>query len=133
MRTLADAGTTILVSSHLLAEVQQVCDEVTIISHGRVVRSGVVSDVLSTDGAPGRLRVGVDEIPLAAEILAAAGLSVRRDGSCLLVDGVVRPPEVTRMLAAQGLYVSELRTETVDLEDVFLSLTDDTRAEQVPA
>jgi ABC-2 type transport system ATP-binding protein len=133
MRTLADAGTTILVSSPLLAEVQQVCDEVTIISHGRVVRSGAVSEVLSTAEAPGRLRVGVDEMPVAAEILVAAGLFVRRDGSSLLVEGAVRPNEVTRMLAAQGLYVSELHAETLDLEDVFLSLTDDARAQEVPA
>ncbi len=130
MRTLADSGVTILVSSHLLAEVQQVCDEVTIISHGRVVRTGPVAEVLAPDGTSGRLRVGVEDLVAAGEILGAAGLSVRRDGSALMVEGAQRPADVTRILAAQGHYVSELHAETVDLEDVFLALTDDAAASQ---
>ncbi|MDX6227042.1 MAG: type transport system ATP-binding protein [Frankiales bacterium] len=125
MRTLADSGVTILVSSHLLAEVQQVCDEVTIISRGRVVRSGPVGEVLAPDGTAGRLRVGVENLSAATGILVAAGLSVRRDGTALIVEGAPRPADVTRLLAAQGLYLSELHAETVDLEDVFLALTDD--------
>jgi ABC-2 type transport system ATP-binding protein len=125
MRTLADSGVTILVSSHLLAEVQQVCDEVTIISRGRVVRSGPVGDVLAPDGTSGRLRVSVEDLAAATEILVAAGLSVRRDGAALIVEGAPRPADVTRLLAAQGLYLSGLHAETVDLEDVFLALTDD--------
>jgi ABC-2 type transport system ATP-binding protein len=135
MRTLADGGVTILVSSHLLAEVQQVCDEVTIITRGRVVRSGPVGEVLAPDGASGRLRVGVEDLVAASQILVAAGLSVRRDGAALMVEGAARPSEVTRLLAEQGHYLSELHTETADLEDVFLALTDDSHLEiaEVPA
>src|SRR5204862_4907922 len=60
LRRLADDGTTIVLSSHLLAEVQQVCDEVTIVARGRTVTSGLVRDVLSlAQGERGRLRVGV--------------------------------------------------------------------------
>ena len=126
MRTLADSGVTILVSSHLLAEVQQVCDEVTIISNGRVVRSGPVNEVLATDGATARLRVGLSglELPLGLDILVAAGFLARRDGTGLLVEGAPDPSAVTRILADQGLYLSELYAETADLEDVFLSLTE---------
>ena len=130
MRTLADSGVTILVSSHLLAEVQQVCDEVTIISRGRVVRSGPVGLVLAPEGTSGRLRVGLEnaaDLAVGAEILVAAGLSVRRDGMSLIVEGAPRPAQVTRLLAAQGHYVSELHAETVDLEDVFLALTADSQ------
>jgi ABC-2 type transport system ATP-binding protein len=137
MRRLADDGVTILVSSHLLAEVQQVCDEVTIISHGRVVRSGPVGEVLAPDGASGRLRVGLgtDDVAGASEILVAAGLLVRRDGSALIVEGATRPSDITRLLASQGVYLSELHTETADLEDVFLALTDDAQptSTRVPA
>jgi ABC-2 type transport system ATP-binding protein len=126
MRTLADSGVTILVSSHLLAEVQQVCDEVTIISQGRVVRSGPVNEVLATDGTTARLRVGLSgpELSPGLEILVAAGFLARRDGSGLYVEGVPDASVVTRLLADQGLYLSELHAETVDLEDVFLSLTE---------
>jgi ABC-2 type transport system ATP-binding protein len=139
MRTLADSGVTILVSSHLLAEVQQVCDEVTIISRGKVVRSGPVGQVLAPEGTSGRLRVGLEnaaDLAGSAEILVAAGLSVRRDGLSMIVEGAPRPAEVTRLLATQGHYVSELHTETVDLEDVFLALTDDSQVmdnAEVPA
>jgi ABC-2 type transport system ATP-binding protein len=129
MRTLADDGVTILVSSHQLAEVQQVCDEVTIISRGRVVRSGPVGQVLAVEESSGRLRVEVDDLAAATEILVAAGLLVRRDGMALIVDGALRPDEVTRTLAERGHFLTGLRTETADLEDVFLSLT----GENLPA
>ena len=124
MRTLADAGTTILVSSHLLAEVQQVCDEVTIISRGRVMRTGPVSEVLAGDDVPGRLRLEVADLDAVSQILATAGLLVRRDGASLVVDGAGPPESVTRLLAEQGHYLSALRAETADLEDVFLALTE---------
>jgi ABC-2 type transport system ATP-binding protein len=131
LRRLADDGVTILVSSHLLAEVQQVCDEVTIISRGRVVRSGSVEQVLSSSGTASRLRVRVDDPAAAARILVAAGLFVRPDADALLVDGAPRPQDVTRLLAEQGIYLSELRGETLDLEEVFLSLTSDDEAAPV--
>jgi ABC-2 type transport system ATP-binding protein len=128
LRQLADDGVTVVLSSHLLAEVQQICDEVTIISHGRVVRTGPVTEVLAPDGSAGRLRVGLDDLATGLQVLRAAGLSVRRDGAGLLVEGVDSPTIVTRLLAEQGLYVSELHTETADLEEVFLSLTEDAAA-----
>ncbi|BEP11980.1 ABC transporter ATP-binding protein [Acidothermaceae bacterium B102] len=126
LRRLADDGVTILISSHLLAEVQQVCDEVTIISLGRVVRTGPVAEVLAPDGGAGRLRVGLpgSQIAHGHEILVAAGFLVRRDGSGLLLEDAHEPTAVTRLLADQGLYLSELYAETADLEDVFLSLTE---------
>jgi ABC-2 type transport system ATP-binding protein len=127
IRTLADSGVTILVSSHLLAEVQQLCDEVTIIAHGRVIRSGPVGEVLATNGATARLRVGLrgTELAQGQQILAAAGYLVRRDGAALLVEGTDHPSELTQTLARGGLYLSELTSETADLEDVFLSLTEE--------
>jgi ABC-2 type transport system ATP-binding protein len=133
LRQLADDGVTVLLSSHLLAEVQQVCDEVTIISHGRVVRSGPVAEVLAPDGGAGRLRVGLDDLVTGLQVLRAAGFSVRRDGAALLVEGADLPATITRVLSEQGLYVSELHTEIADLEDVFLFLTDDSAERGVTA
>jgi ABC-2 type transport system ATP-binding protein len=133
LRQLADDGVTVLLSSHLLSEVQQVCDEVTIISHGRVVRTGPVSEVLAPDSGTGRVRVGLDDLVAGLQALRAAGFLVRRDGTALLVEGTDPPSTITRVLAEQGLYVSELHTETADLEDVFLFLTDDSPERVVKA
>jgi ABC-2 type transport system ATP-binding protein len=126
LRRLAGEGTTVVLSSHLLAEVEQVCDEVTIVNHGRTVASGPVRDVLSrASSSPGRLRVAVDDHSAASSVLTAAGFGVSGAGTHLVVTGAPTPSDVTRALAAQGLYLSELTAETVGLEEAFLLLTED--------
>jgi ABC-2 type transport system ATP-binding protein len=128
VRRLADEGTTVLLSSHLLAEVQQVCDEVTIVARGRTVASGPVADVLTAAGsAGGRLRVGVapKEVRRATAALTRAGIAVGSDSGRLVVTGVSDPAEVTRVLAGQGVFLSELVADRPDLEDAFLRLTED--------
>jgi ABC-type multidrug transport system ATPase subunit len=122
MRTLGEQGRTVLVSSHILAEVEQVADTVSIIGHGRLLASGTVAEVIgSTTG--GAVKVGLDDLDGAARILTAAGLTVRADGNYLLVDGAEQPSDLTRLLAQQELYVSELIPVRADLESVFLELT----------
>ncbi|OLT46008.1 ABC transporter [Cellulosimicrobium sp. CUA-896] len=121
MRGLADRGRTVLVSSHILAEVEQVADTVSIIARGRLIASGRVDDLI---GAGGRsVRVGVPDQERAAAVLAAAGHGVRRDGRHLLVDGVAEPARITRALAAHDLWVDELVPVQAGLESVFLELT----------
>ncbi len=64
LRTLGDSGVTVLLSSHLLGEVQQICDTVTIINHGRVVAAGPVAEVLQSQST-GAIAVGIaDSEPL---------------------------------------------------------------------
>jgi ABC-2 type transport system ATP-binding protein len=122
MRTLGEQGRTVLVSSHILAEVEQVADTVSIIGHGRLLASGTVAEVIgSTTG--GTVKVAVDDLDAAARTLKAAGLTVRADGNYLLVDGAEQPSDLTRLLAQQELYVSELIPVRADLESVFLELT----------
>jgi ABC-type multidrug transport system ATPase subunit len=122
MRTLGEQGRTVLVSSHILAEVEQVADTVSIIGHGRLLASGTVAEVIgSTTG--GTVKVAVDDLDAAARILKAAGLAVRTDGQYLLVDGAEQPSDLTRRLAHEELYVSELIPVRADLESVFLELT----------
>ncbi|HEY0620922.1 MAG TPA: ATP-binding cassette domain-containing protein [Kribbella sp.] len=124
MRSLGDQGRTVLVSSHILAEVEQVADTVSIIGHGRLLASGTVAEVIGgSDGTT--VKVAVDKPEAATRILAAAGLTVRADGNYLLVDGAERSSDVTRRLAQQELYVSELIPVRADLESVFLELTAD--------
>jgi ABC-2 type transport system ATP-binding protein len=123
-----DSNTTVLLSSHLLAEIQQVCDTVTILARGKRVASGAVADVLA-GRSEGEIRVRVPDAALAATILAAAGFSVSPpevpDGRTLLVHDVAMPGEITRALAAQGTYLEELTPLTADLETAFLAITGD--------
>jgi ABC-2 type transport system ATP-binding protein len=122
MRGLGDQGRTVLVSSHILAEVEQVADTVSIIGHGRLLASGTVAEVIGGSTA-GTVKVAVDNHEAAIRILTAAGMTVRADGNYLLVDGAEHPADVTRRLAHQELYVSELVPVRADLESVFLELT----------
>ncbi len=124
VRRLAAEGRTVFVSSHLLGEVQQMCDRVAILARGRLVTEGPVSEVLA-HGRTSRLVVKVDPLDAALETLRSAELEATVDGDRLLVQV---PPDqgarVTEVLAAARLYVSELRPEEIDLETVFLELTE---------
>jgi ABC-2 type transport system ATP-binding protein len=125
MRTLSASGMTVVLSSHILGEVQQICDSVTIISRGRRVAAGPVAEVLAQHSS-GAVRVrleAVTDLPMAAEALAKAGAQVTTHADHLLVTGVDKPAWVTRTLAERDLYVCELAPVTVDLESVFLELT----------
>src|SRR4051794_32811184 len=130
MRGLADRGKTVLVSSHILSEVQQIADTVSIIGRGRLLAQGSVTDILATSAGQA-IRVGVADADRAAAVLAAAGFSVtalperrlevRRTGDRAAFD----PAQITWLLAQQELFVFELVPVRVDLESVFLELTAD--------
>lgn len=121
MRRLADEGRAVLVSSHILAEVEQVADTVSIIGQGRLLASGTVAEVIG-DRA-GSVRVVIDDPDGAAGVLMAAGLGVRREGEELVVDGEPDAARVTYLLAQQGRYVRGLSRTGAGLESVFLELT----------
>jgi ABC-2 type transport system ATP-binding protein len=125
MRKLADSGMTVLLSSHILGEVQTICDSVTIISLGRRVAAGPVGEVLARhSGGGSRVRLDdVADLAVAAAALREAGREVATHDDHLVVSGVDRPATITRTLAERGLYVSELAPVTADLESVFLELT----------
>jgi ABC-2 type transport system ATP-binding protein len=124
LRQLGDQGVTVLVSSHLLGEVQQICDHVTIVNRGRLVTSGSVDDVLASRST-GAVTVGISDADGAAAVLRDAGFSVRNDAAGLFVDAVDDGSIVVRTLADQGRYVSWLMPVQVDLEQAFLELTAD--------
>ncbi len=122
MARLAAQGTTVLLSSHLLAEVQHVCDSVTILARGRHVRSGTVREVLADKGAGGLL-VRLADLSAGERALGEAGFRVRREWDHLLIDRIDDPGRVTACLAARSLYLTELTPVGADLESVFLELT----------
>ena len=127
MRDLAYQGKTVLVSSHILAEVQQVADTVSIIGRGRLLAEGRVDDILAT--GDGGVRLRVPDPGAAHRLLAESGF-----GCAPLSDGaisVTTAPDgspvdaggLNRFLADRGLYATELIREQASLEQVFLQLT----------
>jgi ABC-2 type transport system ATP-binding protein len=122
IRHLAESGVTVLLSSHILAEVQQVCDSVSIIGSGRLLASGTVHDLVGREQVAG-VRVGVQDLEAARRHLADAGLTVTREEHHLYVEAVSDPARITRILADHDLYVRELTPDRKDLESVFLDLT----------
>src|SRR4051812_16952749 len=125
MADLASSGMTVLLSSHILGEIQLICDSVTIISRGRRVAAGSVGDVLAQHSSES-IRVRLDsvaDLPAAAQLIAGVGAQVTVEPDHLLVAGLDRPARITRVLAEGGLWVSELARVTADLESVFLELT----------
>jgi ABC-2 type transport system ATP-binding protein len=123
VRRLGDEGRTVCVSCHQLGEVQQVCDRVAIVAHGRTIVAGTVDEVLAATGAASVL-VRLADPGAGCEVLERAGYEVE------VVDGHLRvaadPDDaayVARALGQEGLWPSELRPDEVSLEDVFLELT----------
>ena len=124
IRELGEAGVTVLLSSHILAEVQQVCTSATIIGNGRMLASGRVDDLLGTSTS---YRVGVADPVRASAVLAGAGFAVSTSatpegGSGLTVE-TDRPAAVTEALGGAGIWLTELTPLRPDLETVFLELT----------
>jgi ABC-2 type transport system ATP-binding protein len=128
MRGLVAAGATVLLSSHILSEIQLICDSVTIISRGRRVASGPVADVLAAQDK-GEFRVRVGDAARAATVLGEAGATVRAAADDhLTVSAVKDPAWITETLGGHGLWISELTPVAPDLETVFLQLTEEAAA-----
>ncbi len=124
IRALRDDGITVLLNSHLLSEVELVCDRVAIIDHGRVVRSGQLADLL---GAMSSIRVTVDRVDddlLAAlkcyaDVLAVDGATVT-----LGVADVEVAPQIATAVMRGGYQLYGLVPVHRSLEDVFIDLVE---------
>jgi ABC-2 type transport system ATP-binding protein len=121
LRGLAGEGRTVLVSSHLLAEVAQTAGQVIVIDRGRLLSAGPVSQLTAATG-----QAVVVRTPRAAELraaLAASGAAVRElAGDRLEITGA-GTEQVATLAAARGLPVFEISEQAVSLEDAFLTLT----------
>jgi len=119
VRELVDQdGVTIILSSHLLDEVEKVCDRVAILNHGKLIAEGRVADLVSGRGA-----IFISATPI-DKALAIAGPRARAHGGGMSVDipqGEV--PALIRALSTGGVDVFEARWANQSLEDVFLSRT----------
>ncbi|GAA4899380.1 ABC transporter ATP-binding protein [Stackebrandtia albiflava] len=125
MRGLAADGMTLLVSSHLLSEVEQLCDTMTIVSRGRRVTHGRVADIVAAHTSDSVTVTLADaaEGARAAEVLRRAGLAISGRAERVEVSGAESPAAVTRLLSDKGIHLSGLTRQAADLETVFLRLT----------
>ncbi|HWD46140.1 MAG TPA: ABC transporter ATP-binding protein [Actinomycetota bacterium] len=121
VRDLADQGRTVLVSSHLLAEVAQTVDQVVIIDKGRLVAQSTLAAL--TAGTDRTVRVRTPDPEALRDLLLARGATVTVDGPDRLVVGGVTTEQVGQAAAAGGVVLHEMRFERANLEDVFLELT----------
>ena len=123
LRSLGAEGRTVFISSHILSEIQQTADRVAIVARGRLVASGLVSEVLASRGAEG-LVVKLGDLRAGLDALTAAGIEATLTADALRVALPAQESErVSRTLAQHDLFVTELRPDEVDLETVFLELT----------
>jgi ABC-2 type transport system ATP-binding protein len=121
LRQLADQGRTVLVSSHVLAEVAQTVDQVVIIAAGRLVTQSTLAALTArTDQL---VRVRTPQAETLRTRLAAQGIQAHPDGADQLLAAGATPEAVGQMAAAAGVVIYEMGAERSNLEDVFLQLT----------
>jgi ABC-2 type transport system ATP-binding protein len=119
---LAAEGRAVLISSHVLSEVEQTVDSVVVIGVGRLVMQGTLSDLVAGDTRPALVRS--PRMPDLRVILEAAGGSARREGRAdtMLIHGMSLE-EIGTLAAENAIPVFELTRATATLEDRFLELT----------
>src|SRR5208282_5790236 len=125
IESLVDEGRTVMLSSHLLDEVERTCDAVAIVDHGKVIRQGPIEEL--TAGAGVAVEVQCSDPPAAARALGepatASRITLTEDGlTVTLTAGPAREQtaEINRCLVKAGICVYGLRQTHTSLEDWFL-------------
>ena len=124
LRGIGDSGRTVFVSSHLLAEVQRMCDRLLVLRTGRLVFAGTVDELL-------RHRVGITAVPLdparrgaLVALCISAGYEATESETGVLVHAPTDwAPALNELAMRQGIVLSELRAQSGDLEETVLTLT----------
>lgn len=122
LRNLAENGTTVLLSSHLLNEVQQVCDRIAVLNKGKVVAQGCVSDLLRAQEPAVRLKLTPDCDPAAVLRGLAPAESIERDDDWVIIRGVETQAALNHLLG-QGIIPLEITAYKTDLEALFMDVT----------
>jgi ABC-2 type transport system ATP-binding protein len=125
IKDLAAQGRTVFLSSHLLFEVQQVCNRVAVIQRGQIISQGLVSEMLSANSAI-YVKVTQEEWEKAWYVLWEAGYgnNMRTEGFHLVVNAPASEGSaINRVLAQAGIYAGEIAPRTQSLEEYYLALT----------
>jgi ABC-2 type transport system ATP-binding protein len=121
LHQLADQGHTVLVSSHVLAEVAQTVDQVVIIAAGRLVTQSTLAALTARTDL--LVRVRTPQTDALRSLLTAEGIQAHSDGADQLLAVGTTPETVGKAAAAAGIVIYEMGAERSNLEDVFLQLT----------
>jgi ABC-2 type transport system ATP-binding protein len=127
-RALGDGGVTVFISSHLLGEVERICDRVAIVDHGRLVAVGRV-DELAAGGGPGRIRVGVRDEDHEEAVRLLERFDVKPDGAGALLVAAENGRDVNEALARGGVFAESIGRDVTGLEERFLALTEGAHAD----
>ncbi len=128
IRRLGQGDRTVMLSSHLMSELEQICDRIGVIKNGRIITEGALNELRRGS----QLRVKVQPLGRARELVEKIeGVSsVQTDSDMLMVSvDPARAAEINRVLVEAGVEVSELRPVRLSLENVFLSLTGEGEAD----
>jgi ABC-type multidrug transport system ATPase subunit len=123
LREASAEGATVFVSSHLLSEIEQICTDVGVMSHGKLVFQGSLPELRAAAGV--RVRVETSQPQAAAEVLSRLGTGrpELRPGGVVAELGDVPSERITAELVAYNVDVRQLVVERPDLEDLFVALT----------
>ncbi|MFW6075558.1 MAG: ABC transporter ATP-binding protein [Chloroflexota bacterium] len=126
---LARAGAAVFLSSHMMHEVQEICDRVGILSQGRLISVGSVSDLVVEQGV---IQLRIEPADRALEVVRSLDWVERaeiHDGLLAIAAPLDRSAELNQVLAGEGLFASEIRPLQRNLEDVFLEITGERKSE----
>jgi ABC-type multidrug transport system ATPase subunit len=126
VRRLKSNGHTVLISSHVLHEIEQICDRIAIMNLGRIVVQGRVADLLGGTS----LQVRAEPLGPAARILRDVpwvSEVTQVDGHLIVHAPEARAADITCVLAEEGIYISRLQPNEQSLEQYFLDVTGDAR------
>ncbi len=122
IKDIGQGDRTVLLSSHLLGEVEQICDRVGVISNGRLVKQSTVQELLGEEGVLLRAQPIEQAQELLTKMFGPEAIS-RQDGAIHLKTKPEHSIEINRRLTDAGIGVSELRPSERSLEEVFFQLT----------
>lgn len=127
LRSLAEKeGITVFISSHILSEMQQMCDRVGIINHGHIVTVKTVDEILNMtrDGGRTALLIRTNDNAKASELISDLGIANKPEADGIHVEvAKEKVPEIVAALAGSGIAVYGMDSKEQSLEDVFMKLT----------
>jgi len=134
LKELRRMGKTILISSHILFELAELCTAVGVVEQGKLIYSGKISDMMARAGSGGVVHVVVDERPqeaaaLLKQVQGIVKVTLEREEKCVRIDITIDPKstmsisDIPSRLIAQGFRVARFSHEPMNLETAFMRLT----------
>jgi ABC-2 type transport system ATP-binding protein len=122
LRSLAAAGRAVLVSSHLMSEVQDTADHLVVVGRGKAIADAGVADLIAA-ASPGRVALRTTAGTLAMRVLAHAGATVAATGRDTITVSGLPADRIVTLLNESAVPFSEVSAHRATLEDVYLELT----------